>query len=182
MARRDRVYTREFETWAELTAYLSGNTNLRPPPRRKRKGWQQLSEAYRKRLIRAGITPRQYAAGKSLVGARGHRTSTVPKAKAMRRMYRNRNVLVMFMVEFPPGQGTGSASFEEALDDHVDTVGDHFGSHYEEGSPDIRSMSMMNPLWLAWQEALEYRQRGYVRKALPRASRYIIKSWNRPII
>lgn len=37
-----------------------------------RKGWDELSPAYRQRLERGGITPAQYAAGASLSKARGH--------------------------------------------------------------------------------------------------------------
>jgi hypothetical protein len=37
-----------------------------------RKGWQQLSPGYRNRLIKAGITPKQYRSGASLSKARGH--------------------------------------------------------------------------------------------------------------
>lgn len=41
-----------------------------------RKSWDQLSENYRKRLIRKGITPQQHAAGVSLKKARGHDEKT----------------------------------------------------------------------------------------------------------
>lgn len=37
-----------------------------------RKAWELLSEAYRKRLIKAGITKAKYVAGESLQAARGH--------------------------------------------------------------------------------------------------------------
>jgi hypothetical protein len=39
-----------------------------------RKGWDQLSEAYRNRLVRGGINQQSYEAGASLKGARGHAT------------------------------------------------------------------------------------------------------------
>lgn len=39
-----------------------------------RKGWDQLSDAYRKRLLRNGISQRDYDSGKSLGSARGHAT------------------------------------------------------------------------------------------------------------
>jgi len=38
-----------------------------------RKGWAQLSDTYRKRLERNGITQQQYEAGQSLGSARGHK-------------------------------------------------------------------------------------------------------------
>lgn len=41
----------------------------------KRKGWESLSPAYRKRLERNGITASAYAQGASLQKARGHRTT-----------------------------------------------------------------------------------------------------------
>ena len=37
-----------------------------------RKGWEQLSEGYRKRLERAGITKSKYEKGESIKAARGH--------------------------------------------------------------------------------------------------------------
>lgn len=38
----------------------------------KRKGWDQLSPAYRKRLERGGVSKRDYQTGKSLSKGRGH--------------------------------------------------------------------------------------------------------------
>lgn len=38
----------------------------------QRKPWESLSEAYRERLQRQGITPREHAAGGSLKAGRGH--------------------------------------------------------------------------------------------------------------
>ena len=38
----------------------------------RRKGWEQLTDKYRQRLTRAGVTPQQYASGVSLGKARGH--------------------------------------------------------------------------------------------------------------
>jgi hypothetical protein len=38
----------------------------------KRKAWESLSEPYRKRLSRYGITKSQYESGRPLSGARGH--------------------------------------------------------------------------------------------------------------
>jgi hypothetical protein len=39
---------------------------------RQRKAWNSLSDSYRKRLTRYGITKSQYEAGRPLSGARGH--------------------------------------------------------------------------------------------------------------
>lgn len=41
----------------------------------KRKGWNQLSDTYRKRLQNKGITESQYTGNASLETARGHRTT-----------------------------------------------------------------------------------------------------------
>ena len=42
----------------------------------RRLAWDQLSDNYRQRLTRKGITPEQHAQGASLKGARGHGTPT----------------------------------------------------------------------------------------------------------
>lgn len=56
----------------------------------KRKGWQELSANYRNRLERAGITQKQYAAGKSLSKARGHsKTPEHPTDKISREKFRD---------------------------------------------------------------------------------------------
>lgn len=46
----------------------------------KRKGWDELSDDYRKRLQRKGITKGQYESGVSIKGARGH--SNTPERPA----------------------------------------------------------------------------------------------------
>lgn len=38
----------------------------------KRKGWEELSPTYRRRLTRQGVTPEAYARGESIRAARGH--------------------------------------------------------------------------------------------------------------
>jgi hypothetical protein len=38
----------------------------------KRKGWESLSDSYRKRLTRSGISKSEYQSGKSIAKARGH--------------------------------------------------------------------------------------------------------------
>jgi hypothetical protein len=42
---------------------------------KRRKGWDQLSESYKKRLERAGINKKAYTNGASLSDARGHRAT-----------------------------------------------------------------------------------------------------------
>jgi hypothetical protein len=46
-----------------------------PANLKRRKGWNQLSESYRKRLERAGINEKAYTNGSSLSDARGHRNT-----------------------------------------------------------------------------------------------------------
>ena len=41
-----------------------------------RKGWAQLSDNYRKRLLRGGINQQAYESGATLKAARGHKTPT----------------------------------------------------------------------------------------------------------
>lgn len=54
----------------------------------KRKGWDELSANYRKRLERGGITKTQYASGASLKKARGHeKTPEHPTEKDIVRKY-----------------------------------------------------------------------------------------------
>jgi hypothetical protein len=53
-----------------------------------RKGWAQLSDAYRKRLERGGISKAQYEAGESLSKARGHgKTPERPRGKIDAKKY-----------------------------------------------------------------------------------------------
>lgn len=40
-----------------------------------RRGWEQLSESYRSRLVKGGVTRSDYEAGVSLKGARGHKAT-----------------------------------------------------------------------------------------------------------
>lgn len=49
-----------------------------------RKAWDQLSEAYQRRLARGGITPAEYESGASLKAARGHATTPERPARAFR--------------------------------------------------------------------------------------------------
>src|SRR5690606_30124230 len=51
----------------------------------RRKGWDQLSEKYRNRLVRNGISQRDYEQGVSLASARGH---TSPLRENYRRRVR----------------------------------------------------------------------------------------------
>lgn len=46
-----------------------------PANLKRRKGWDDLSESYRKRLERAGINKKAYTNGSSLSDARGHRNT-----------------------------------------------------------------------------------------------------------
>lgn len=51
-----------------------------------RKGWDALSESYRKRLLRSGVTEQQYTSGTPLHGARGHRSASAEAhGKAVRK-------------------------------------------------------------------------------------------------
>lgn len=51
----------------------------------KRKAWETLSEPYRKRLSRYGITRSQYESGRPLSGARGHGATPEHGLKSARR-------------------------------------------------------------------------------------------------
>lgn len=42
----------------------------------RRKGWNELSDAYRRRLERSGVSKTDYESGTSLKSARGHKTPT----------------------------------------------------------------------------------------------------------
>jgi hypothetical protein len=53
-----------------------------------RKTWDQLSDAYRKRLQRAGIGPKEHATGQGIARARGHRSKTAENSR--RRFLRER--------------------------------------------------------------------------------------------
>lgn len=53
--------------------------------RRPRKGWDNLSPAYRDRLSRRGITKSQYEHGRPLAGARGHGATPEHGLKSARR-------------------------------------------------------------------------------------------------
>lgn len=53
-----------------------------------RQQWATLSDAYRKRLTRGGITEQQYESGANLAGARGHKTAT--KENERRRFLRSK--------------------------------------------------------------------------------------------
>jgi hypothetical protein len=50
-----------------------------------RKPWQTLTDAYRRRLQRAGITPREYRKGASLKAARGHSKTPERPTRALRK-------------------------------------------------------------------------------------------------
>lgn len=50
-----------------------------------RRTWEGLSEAYRKRLARAGVTPEAYTSGASLRAARGHATTPEHPSQAFRK-------------------------------------------------------------------------------------------------
>lgn len=47
-----------------------------------RRGWDQLSEGYRSRLIKGGMTKARYEAGDSLKAARGHKATPENKREA----------------------------------------------------------------------------------------------------
>lgn len=58
--------------------------------KKPRKGWENLSPAYRKRLERGGISAADYASGKSLSKARGHsKTPEHPTDKIDRKRFRD---------------------------------------------------------------------------------------------
>jgi len=42
----------------------------------RRKGWDELSEGYRSRLVKGGVSKTDYESGASLKSARGHKTPT----------------------------------------------------------------------------------------------------------
>lgn len=96
-----------------------------------RKGWDQLSEAYRNRLVRNGITRTDYDQGASLGKARGHGTPTgISERKwesLLRLAYRSewnleRNVTwdrphIKAALENELGKGIAPTELEQALRD-----------------------------------------------------------------
>lgn len=54
----------------------------------RRKGWEQLSEGYRARLSRGGISRSEYEGGASLKSARGHRTPSGIGEKSYASLYK----------------------------------------------------------------------------------------------
>ena len=166
-----REFRVQFDSWPEVVRFLTSRPPVVKRPGR-RKGWKELSVPYRKRLIRAGITPRQYAAGKSLRAARGHAVEPlIPPGARNSRLVAYRNVEVMFIGWWRPLTYDGK---EEA-----GVVPGRKGRAGEALVP--RSMSLKDPLFLAWQQAVEFRQRGYVQKSLADLRRYEIRSWRKAL-
>lgn len=70
-----------------------------------RKGWDQLTPAYRKRLGNAGISARDYNNGASLTRARGHATTPERPERATRNPAKYGDYLERHPDRRPPGQG-----------------------------------------------------------------------------
>lgn len=69
----------------------------------QRKPWESLSESYRERLERAGITAKEHAQGASIKAARGHEHTPehpregISKPEKFRDWFDNRQVLVQMV-------------------------------------------------------------------------------------
>lgn len=100
-----------------------------------RKGWESLSDAQRRRYVRAGITPQAYASGASLAKARGHGSEEQEAViKRIRRRWREWNFPTTALPAFVAYYGADDA---ELISDQKIEAAEH----------DTQAVQFMRALW-----------------------------------